>query len=47
MRKLLPGLVDGRLKVLVERVSHWRDIWDTHALIESHAIKGKNVCSMV
>lgn len=29
VKKLLPDLVDMRSQVLVERVSRWRDIWNT------------------
>ena len=41
VERVLPGLVDGNLKVPIERVLDWRSIQEAHELMESNAIKGK------
>jgi NADPH:quinone reductase-like Zn-dependent oxidoreductase len=44
VRDVLPGFVDGRFQVLVEKVFDWQDIQEAHGLMESNTIKGKIIC---
>jgi NADPH:quinone reductase-like Zn-dependent oxidoreductase len=41
---VLPGLVQGRFKHIVERVLPWSRVKDAHELLESKKTKGKVVC---
>lgn len=41
---VLPGLVDGRFKHVVERVVPWENVREAHELLESNQTKGKVVC---
>ncbi|KAI1749745.1 putative ToxD-like zinc binding oxidoreductase [Xylaria castorea] len=41
---VLPGLVDGRFKHVVECVMPWERIQEAHLLLESNQTKGKVVC---
>lgn len=41
---VLPGLVDGRLHHVIERVLPWEQIKEAHQLLESNQTKGKVVC---
>lgn len=41
---VLPGLVQGRFKHVVERVIPWSRIQEAHELLESNQTKGKVVC---
>jgi NADPH:quinone reductase-like Zn-dependent oxidoreductase len=41
---VLPGLVEGRFKHVVERVLPWEDVRTAHELLESNQTKGKVVC---
>ncbi|KID81222.1 oxidoreductase, zinc-binding dehydrogenase family protein [Metarhizium guizhouense ARSEF 977] len=44
---VLPGLVDGRLRHVVERVLPWQRVGEAHELIEMNETKGKLVCVVV
>nr|ULA45392.1 p53 induced quinone oxidoreductase NecA [Nectria sp. HLS206] len=41
---VLPGLVDGRLRHVVDRVYPWQQVGDAHELIERNETRGKVVC---
>ncbi|KAL7940529.1 zinc-binding dehydrogenase [Trichoderma barbatum] len=41
---VLPGLVEGRFKHVVERVIPWDRVEEAHVLLESNQTKGKVVC---
>ncbi|KHN94907.1 oxidoreductase, zinc-binding dehydrogenase family protein [Metarhizium album ARSEF 1941] len=41
---VLPGLVDGRFKHVVERVIPWERVAEAHQLLEGNRTKGKVVC---
>ncbi len=41
---VLPGLVDGRFKHVVERAVPWENVQEAHELMESNQNKGKIVC---
>ncbi|KAI5924927.1 putative ToxD-like zinc binding oxidoreductase [Camillea tinctor] len=41
---VLPGLVDGRFKHVIERVVPWERVHEAHELLESNQTKGKVVC---
>lgn len=44
VENVLPGLVEGRLKHVVDRVVPWERVQEAHELIESNKTKGKVVC---
>lgn len=44
VEKVLPGLVDGRFKHVVERAVPWERVREAHELMESNRVKGKVVC---
>ena len=46
VRDALPGLIDGSLKVLQEKVFDWTDIVDAHQLMKSKTIMGKISCKV-
>lgn len=41
---MLPGLVEGRFKHVVERVIPWDCVEEAHVLLESNQTKGKVLC---
>ena len=42
--RVVPGIVSGELKVVIERVFDWRDVGGAHELMESNQTKGKIIC---
>jgi putative PIG3 family NAD(P)H quinone oxidoreductase len=42
----LPRLVDGRFKVLIEKVFPWGEIQKAHELLASNTTKGKVICTI-
>ena len=44
VEKVLPGLVDGRLKHVVDKVVPWERVQEAHELMEGNQVKGKIVC---
>jgi NADPH:quinone reductase-like Zn-dependent oxidoreductase len=44
VEKVLPGLVSGEFRVVVERVCSWNDVGMAHGLLESNETRGKVVC---
>jgi NADPH:quinone reductase-like Zn-dependent oxidoreductase len=44
VEKVLPGLVSGEFRVVVERVCSWRDVGMAHGLLEGNETRGKVVC---
>lgn len=44
---VLPGLVNGRMEHVIERVFPWEQITEAHQLLESNETKGKVVCVII
>jgi len=42
----LPRFVDGRFKVLVEKIFPWEEIQKAHELLASNTTKGKVICTV-
>lgn len=42
----LPGLVDGRLKNVVDTILPWQRVGDAHGLLERNETKGKVICTI-
>ncbi|OCK79191.1 quinone oxidoreductase putative [Lepidopterella palustris CBS 459.81] len=42
----LPRFVDGRFKVLVDRVMPWEEIQEAHRALEANETKGKVICTI-
>lgn len=42
--KVLPGLIEGSFKHVIEKVFKWGDIRKAHELLETNETKGKVVC---
>ena len=46
VKDALPGFIDGKFQVPIEKVFDWRDIQGAHSLMESNTIKGKIICKV-
>jgi len=46
VERALPGFVDGRLRVEIERVFGWGEIREAHKLMESNQSRGKIICKV-
>ena len=44
--EVLPKVVSGQLKVVIEKVMSWDKIVEAHQLMESNKVKGKIVCTV-
>ncbi|KAF2268483.1 putative quinone oxidoreductase [Lojkania enalia] len=43
---VLPGFIDGRFKILIDKVLPWQQVQEAHTLMQENRTKGKIICTI-